>query len=114
MHFNEYDIECLNKAKAFIDADISTHITIAILAHRSGIGETKLKKGFKEYYGRSLFTYLRIQRMIKARQLILETNKTIKQIAKETGFRHPNNFTKAFSSYYHVAPNRYRKLYSSE
>jgi AraC family transcriptional regulator, transcriptional activator of the genes for pyochelin and ferripyochelin receptors len=114
MHFNEYDIECLNKAKAFIDADISRHITIAILAHRSGIGETKLKKGFKEYYGSSLFTYLRMQRMIRARLLILETDKPVKRIAKETGFSHSNNFTKAFNAYYGTAPSRYRKIHSSE
>jgi len=51
--------------------------------------------------------------LIKAKQLLLETGKTIKQIAKETGFRHSNNFTKAFSAYYGIAPNRYRKLHSS-
>lgn len=114
MHVSEYDIECVNKAKAFIDADISWHITIAVLAHKSGIGETKLKKGFKQRFGSSVFNYLRIQRMVKAKLLLLETGKPIKQIAKETGFMHANNFTKSFKAYYRVSPNRYRKLYSSE
>jgi len=114
MHFNEYDIECLEKAKAFIDADISRHRTIAELAHQSGIGETKLKKGFKEYYGSSLFAYLRTQRMIKAASLLLESRKSIKQIARESGFRHVNNFTRAFTARYAIAPNRYRELHSAE
>jgi len=114
VQFTDYDIECIKRAKSIIDADISRHINIATIAQKSGIGETKLKRGFKEYYGSSPFTYLREQRMIKAGQLILETNKTIKQIAKATGFTYSNNFTTAFSSYYHVSPRRYRHLYSSE
>jgi len=109
MQFYEYDIECIEKAKKLIDADISSHTTIATLAIKSGIGETKLKAGFKKYYGCSPYAYLRKQRMIKAAELIADTQKTMKQIARTTGFRHTNNFITAFTAYYHVSPGRYRK-----
>ena len=110
MQFYEYDIECIEKAKKLIDADISSHTTIATLAIKSGIGETKLKVGFKKYYGASPFAYLRKKRMEKAAELLLESQKSMKQIAKVTGFRHTNNFITAFNTYYHVTPHRYRQL----
>jgi len=109
MQFYEYDIECIEKARKLIDADISSHTTIAALAMKSGLGESKLKAGFKKFYGSSPYAYLRQQRMIKAAGMILESRKSMKQIAKATGFRHTNNFITAFSAFYHITPHRYRQ-----
>ena len=114
MHFSDYDIECIKKAKAIIDADISRHYTIEFIAGKTTIGETKLKKGFKHYYKVGLFTYLRKQRMIKAAELIVETNKTIKQIAKASGFNHSSNFITAFASYHGLTPAKYRSYFLTE
>ena len=114
MQFTDYDIECIEKAKSIIDADISRHYTIEFISGKTGIGKTKLKKGFKQYYGISPFTYLRKQRMIKSGKLLLETNKTIKQIAKVVGFGYATNFTTAFTFYYGITPNEYRNYFSSK
>lgn len=109
MLLSEYDTECLAQAKALIDADLSVHYSIAWLSRTTGIGATKLKAGFKARYGYTIFAYLRIQRMIKAAELLTESRKTIKQIARTTGFRYMNNFTRAFSVYYTISPAAYRK-----
>ena len=114
MQFSDYDIECIKKAKAIIDADISRHYTIEFIAGKTRMGETKLKKGFKQYYKLGLFTYLRKQRMIKAAELIVETNKTIKQIAKTSGFNHSSNFITAFTSYHGLTPTKYRSYFLNE
>ena len=108
-----YDIECIENARKIIDADISRHFTIEYLAGKAGVGKTKLKKLFKEYFGSGLFTYLQKQRMIKAAELIVETNKTIKEIAKATGYRYSTNFSSAFTSYHGLAPVKYRAYFSS-
>ena len=114
MQFTEYDIECIEKAKTIIDADISRHFIIGFIAREAGIGETKLKTGFKQYFGLGLFAYLRKQRMIRAGELIAETNKTTKEIAKATGFRHTTNFITAFTSYHGLTPAKYRNYFSSK
>jgi len=106
--FSEYDIECLEKAKGLIDANISMHFTIAYLAEQAGMGETKLKLLFKQYFGNAVFTYLRNKRMIIAGELI-GGKKTIKEIARITGFKHVTNFSTAFTTYYGMAPGKYRK-----
>ncbi|MGC4102349.1 helix-turn-helix domain-containing protein [Ferruginibacter sp.] len=108
MEITDYDIECIEKAKALIDTDTSVHYSIEHIARTVGIGSTKLKKGFRGKYKSSVYAYLRKQRMIKAARLLRETQKTIKQVAKETGFHYIGNFTRAFTDYYKTAPGAYR------
>ena len=112
MLFTDYDIECIKNAKQIIDAHLEKHYSIDSLAVKVNIGTTKLKSGFRKYYHLGLFTYLRKQRMIKAAELIVETDKTIKQIARLTGFKYSSNFTKAFVSHHGLTPARYRDYFS--
>lgn len=112
MSFTDYDIECFKKAKTIIDADTSVHYSIEILAEKIGIGKTKLKIGFKEYFKMGLFTYLREQRMIKAAELLMHSNKTIKGISKATGYKYYSNFLSAFTAYHGLPPSKYRTHFS--
>ncbi len=114
MGFSEYDNKCIQRAKEFIDSDIGRHLTIEFIAAKAGIGATKLKMGFKQYFHLGLYSYLRKQRMIKAAELIVGTNKTIKEISKLMGFKYPSNFIKAFSNYHGLTPFRYRSYFREE
>jgi AraC family transcriptional regulator, transcriptional activator of the genes for pyochelin and ferripyochelin receptors len=111
--FTEYDIECFKKAKSMIDNDTSMHYSIEFIAEKIGIGKTKLKIGFKEYFKMGLFTYLREQRMIKAAELLVHSHKTIKEIAKATGFKYYSNFITAFTTYHGLPPSKYQNLFST-
>lgn len=112
MQFTDYDIDCIKNAKLIIDANLERHYRIEFLAAKVHIGTTKLKSGFRKYYSLGLFSYLRKQRMIKAAELIVETNKTIKQVATLTGFKYSSNFTKAFVSHHGLTPAKYREYFS--
>lgn len=114
MEFTDYDIECIKRAKFVIDTDTSRHYSIEFIAERIGIGKTKLKIGFKQYFGMGLFTYLREQRMIKAAELLVHSNKTIKEISKATGFKYYSNFISAFTTYHGLPPSRYRDFFSTK
>lgn len=111
MSFTDYDIECFKKAKFIIDADTSVHYSIEILSEKIGIGKTKLKIGFKKYFKMGLFTYLREQRMLKASELLMYSNKTIKEISKATGYKYYSNFLLAFKAYHGLPPSKYRNLF---
>ncbi|HSV10120.1 MAG TPA: helix-turn-helix transcriptional regulator [Hanamia sp.] len=113
MPFTDYDIESFKKAKSIIDADTTVHYSIESIAGKIGIGKTKLKIGFKEYFRMGLFAYLREQRMIKAAELLVETNKTIKEIARATGYKYRSNFISAFTGYHGLPPSKYRNLFST-
>lgn len=109
MLLSDYDIECVEKAKQIIDSDLRNHVTIVLIAERVNMGKTKLKLTFRNYYGMGIFQYLKIQRMEKAADLLRETNFTLKKISAATGFKFPNNFNKAFTSYHGITPAKYRK-----
>jgi len=105
---NDYDIECINKAKDFIDANFKRHHPIAEIATYAGISQTRLKAAFKEIFGKGLYEYLHEGAMLKARSLLENTNKTIKEISHIIGYKHPNNFCAAFKKRFGKAPRKWR------
>lgn len=113
MPFSDYDIECIEKAKVFIDANLGTHFNLEFIAMKVALGKTKLTRDFRKYYGIGLYQYLKKQRMIKAAELLAQTRKPIKEVASITGFKYSSNFTKAFSSYHGLTPAMYRDLFSN-
>src|SRR5258705_7786174 len=96
MLLTAYDIECLEQARNLINDNNRLHHPIGEIAHAVGMGATRLKAGFKQYYGLGLYAYLREQRMQLALKLLQNPDKTIKSIARETGFIHVTNFSSAF------------------
>lgn len=107
MKLSDYDIECLEKARRLIDRDKRVHHTIDEIAHSVGMGATRLKEGFKQYYGVGLYGYLLTMRMELAKQLLLEGRHTIKSIAHATGFAYTSNFSTAFKKRFGVTPGKY-------
>ena len=107
-----YDIECIENAKKIIDADISRHFTISEIAQQVSLGRTKLKETFKQHYGNGLYTYLKDIRMKKAMELISASQKPFKEIARDVGFKHYNNFITAFTKYHGSSPGQARKKYT--
>ena len=96
MHFTEYDIECIQQAKDFISVDLAKHYTIPEISLQVGISRTKLKAGFKEVFGMGIYEYQHEQKLLKAKYLIENTNKTLKEISHSTEYKYVNNFGVAF------------------
>lgn len=61
------DIECLHDARLYVEQNCHTPCSIIDLAWIVGINQTKLKSGFKELFGNTVFGYLRDLQMEKAR-----------------------------------------------
>lgn len=109
MQLAAYDIACITQAKDIIDKDCSIHYSIDNIAQKVGLGSTKLKVGFKFKYGMGLYKYLRQQRMQKALIMLKDSDKTIKQIAKATGFKYTTNFITAFKKRFGNSPGKIKR-----
>jgi len=109
MKLTAYDIECLQTVKNKMDEDSSRHYSIHDLAGLAGMGSTKLKAAFKQYFGMGVYTYLQDERMRKAKVLLETTEKPIKLIAKGAGFAYVTNFNTAFKRKYGRTPGTLRK-----
>ncbi|HEY8660113.1 MAG TPA: AraC family transcriptional regulator [Hanamia sp.] len=108
MHLTDYDIECIKKAKDFIDANFKRHHPIAEIAAYAGISQTRLKKEFKEIFNKGLYEYLHEGAMLKAVSLLENTDKTIKEISRTLGYKYPNNFCIAFKKRFGKTPGKWR------
>ncbi len=102
-------IELIHESKRMLENNFDQHITIAIMAKQLGINEFKLKAGFKKIFGISMFDYLIQTKMQKAKKLLLETDKPIKEIAHLTGYASKQSFLNAFKKHFHNTPGSLRK-----
>ncbi|GGB02920.1 helix-turn-helix domain-containing protein [Puia dinghuensis] len=74
-----------------------------------GLNEYKLKRGFKETFNTTVFGYLAEQRLLLARQYLLDTSRTAAEISYELGYCTPQHFNNAFKKRFGSTPNDLRK-----
>jgi AraC-like DNA-binding protein len=79
------------------------------LALQMGTNEFKLKYGFKQLYGTTIFKFLVQERLRKAKTLIQYTSLSIKTIAHMTGFKSIPHFSRAFKEKYGKSPSDLRE-----
>lgn len=103
------DRERLVAARDLVNARLSDPPTLSAIAKQIGINEYKLKRGFKEMFGMTVFGYLTEQRLELAKRYLLDTEKTAAEIAFELGYATPQHFHTAFKQKYGVTPNSIRK-----
>lgn len=97
------------QAKEIISHRFAHPPTIAELAKMVETNDFKLKKGFREIFGASVFSYVLYYRMHLARQLLIDTDQQIKNIALEVGYSTPQHFSTAFRKHFGAAPKMVRK-----
>lgn len=98
--------------------DIQMHyqekLTAAELAKNMHISEREYYRLFQNFLGSTPGEYITSVRLQKAQELLRCTDKSILDIAMETGFGTSSYFCKIFKSHHQITPNQYRKLrYSS-
>lgn len=100
-----YDLDKLHAARDFVRSHMLEPISLQQVARAAGINDFKLKKGFKELFGNTVFGYLVELKMDHARSLLLDTGATVAQVANELGYSEPQNFTKAFVRHHGYPPS---------
>lgn len=103
------NVALIHESRHLLERSFDQHLTISSIAQQIGMNEFKLKAGFKQVFGISMFDYLVKTRMQAARELLLETDKPIKEIASLTGYATKQSFLNAFKKYYHDTPGSFRK-----
>lgn len=99
------DIEYLHEARLYIERHYQTPCTIIDLARIVGINQTKLKSGFRELFGTTVFGYLKELQMEKARQLLQEEKLYVSEVADQLGYKHPQHFAAAFKRKFGILPS---------
>lgn len=94
---------------AYIREHCSEQISTEDLIRISGYGRTRLFELFTDIAGTTPTDYLNRCRVEKARELLLSSNKSIKDIAKECGFTSSSYFKIVFKKYFGSSPLNVRQ-----
>ncbi len=114
IYLSQEDRVKLDLAKKIIVNNMQEPLGIAELARQIELNTYKLKVGFKEMWGTTVFGYLRDMRMEKARFLLSGARKSVIEAAQEVGYSNPSHFTSAFRKKYGINPNEYAKANRSQ
>jgi AraC family transcriptional activator of pyochelin receptor len=108
MKLKKEDIQRIALAKELLAKNRRYHITINDLSKETQLNRNKLQFGFKEMFGISIDDY-RIQlRMEKAKELLEETEKSIKEISILVGYKSLGSFSAMFKKIFMKSPTEWR------
>lgn len=95
--------------KEYLDNNFCGNHSLKSLSRKFGLNEFKLKKGFRECFGETIFGYIHRLRMQHARAMMEHKNMSVAEAAARTGYKNPNHFSTAFKKQFGWSPSRIRK-----
>jgi len=101
---DEDDIEAIKQAKQILIHNMKNPPSIVELARLVRINEFKLKYGFKKVYNNSPYNVLIEHKLEYAKELLINSDMNISEIATEVGYRYLQSFTKAFKKKFGLRP----------
>jgi AraC family transcriptional regulator of adaptative response / DNA-3-methyladenine glycosylase II len=84
------------------------------LAERLGVGERQLRRLFKQHLGASPVAVAQTRRVLFAKQLIVETQMPLAEVALASGFGSIRRFNATFQALYNRPPRELRRSRSGE
>ncbi len=109
----EYDkmkhVDVIYKVFEYIKNNYDKKITLDELAEETMLSRAYLSTLFKKETGYSISEYMNIVRVDKSKPLLVETNRTIVEIANMCGFEDQSYYTKVFRHVAGITPKKYRE-----
>lgn len=112
MNLDRKDIAAIRKAKELLLQDIVNPPSLKALAHRAGTNEFKLKKGFKQLFGQTVYGTLHEVRLLEARRLIEQDGVGVHEAAKWVGYKNASHFSSIFKRRFGILPKQLKKQVS--
>ncbi len=98
----------LSQVIQMMEANIEEPISPSILARDVGMSTRQLERLFRRYLNRSPKRYYMELRLQKARNLLMQTDMSVINVALACGFASPSHFSKCYRSHYDTTPYRER------
>ena len=109
----EQSTKPIRMAQLYIDEHYMEAIQLNEVADFVGLAPSYLSSLFKKQVGKSLVEYLTHIRIQNAKQLLIDRDRNITDIADEVGFADVKYFIKRFKKVTGLTPNEYRKLFGN-
>ena len=98
----------LSQVIQMMEQNIEEPISPATLAKNVGMSTRQLERLFRRYLSRSPKRYYMELRLQKARNLLMQTDMSVINVALACGFASPSHFSKGYRAHYSTTPYRER------
>lgn len=92
----------------FVHTNFRNEISAEMIAKEAMISERSLYRLFEESMNMSVHQYIQYLRLVHAKELLRNTDRTIRDIANDSGFEYLANFHRFFKSRAGISPSEYR------
>ena len=110
---DEQNIRKIRKAKEIILNQMTEPPTLQELSTTIGLNIKKLKEGFKQIYGETVYGYLLDHKMNEARSMLNSKQYNINEISLKLGYSTSSHFISAFKKKFGTTPKKYLMSVSS-
>ncbi|WP_299776650.1 AraC family transcriptional regulator [uncultured Formosa sp.] len=104
---DETNVIKIRKAKDIIISRMAEPPSLQELADEIGLSLKKLKEGFKQIYGDSVFSFLFDYKMEEARKLLETGGLNVNEVGLKVGYSTSSHFISAFKKKYGTTPKKY-------
>jgi AraC-like DNA-binding protein len=102
-------IDSIARMASYIAGNFQEPLSVTQIAASVNLHPNYAMQLFRQHTGRTLISYLTQYRIAHAQHLLLTTNKTVLDVALESGFSSLSRFYAVFKEFCHIAPTRYRQ-----
>lgn len=99
----------VEKTCRYIQQHLEQPLTLSSISKAMNTNRNSLSKAFKTELNMGVSAWLRLQRMQKARQLLLDTNLSIQEISARMGYPLQANFSTSFKNLFKQSPKQIRQ-----
>lgn len=104
---DEENVQKIKRAKQIMIARMDAPPTLSELSDEIGLSLNKLKEGFKQIYGDSVFSFLFDYKMEVARQLLEAGSHNVNEVGLKVGYSTASHFIAAFKKKFGTTPKKY-------
>lgn len=104
---DEDNVKRIRQAKEIMIAHMAEPPSLTDLAQEIGLSLKKLKEGFKQIYGDSVYSFLFDYKMEHARRLLETGQHNVNEVGLKVGYSTSSHFIAAFKKKYGTTPKKY-------
>ena len=98
-----------NRIMEYVNKNYCSDIDVYTMAYELGVSYSQLRRIFMELTGENIVVYTNRLRIERAKKMLVQTDKTILEIASETGYNNDQSFNRNFKKFEGLTPGEYRK-----
>jgi len=104
----DYD-ESIRRAAAYIDDNLESNLSVQSIARAVNVSKSVLYRRFHSCFRCTVSAYITARRLERAAELLTQTDFSVEEISRRTGFSGASYFSRIFKKEKGVSPLKYRK-----